>query len=183
MILNLGFPGHIATRLYGRKTWAGHPCMGGSVGQCLKSGAWGGAEGCLFQEHPHSKGLDLPVTKHLSAQDWPDPRGGFCCFWCLNKTWTPSPLGAFDTLTIVKNGLEMRKFWPLKVKRSRTKITYHQTPPQRSVLKHSKHSKHSNMLLYCYQSSKMIRRTSGDAPMHFQSFKVNKKKESYEVWK
>ncbi len=42
---------------HGRKTWAGHPCMGGSAGQCLKSGDWGGAEGCLFQEHPHSKGL------------------------------------------------------------------------------------------------------------------------------
>jgi len=42
---------------HGRKTWAGHPCMGGSVGQCLKSGDWGGAEGCLFHEHPHSKDL------------------------------------------------------------------------------------------------------------------------------
>jgi hypothetical protein len=28
----------------------------------------------------------------------------------------PHSLGTFDTLTIVENGLEMRKLWPLKVK-------------------------------------------------------------------
>ncbi len=55
------------------------------------------------------------MTKHLSAQGRPDPRGGLCCFWCPNKTWTP-PLGASDTLTIVENALEMRKLQPPKVK-------------------------------------------------------------------
>jgi hypothetical protein len=58
-MLNLGFPGRIATRLVimaEKQELVIHVC-GGSVGQCLKSGASGGAEGCLFQEHSHSKGL------------------------------------------------------------------------------------------------------------------------------
>ncbi len=56
------------------------------------------------------------MTKHLSAQGRLDPRGGLCCFWCPNKTWTPPPLGASGTLTIVENGLEMRKLRSPKVK-------------------------------------------------------------------
>ncbi len=59
--------------------------------------------------------VDRPVIKHLSVQGRPYPMGGLCCFWCPNKTWTP-PLGASDTLTIVKNRLEMRKLQPPKVK-------------------------------------------------------------------
>jgi hypothetical protein len=45
--------------------------------------------------------VDQPVAKHLNAWGRPDPRGGFRCFWCPNKSWTP-PLGASDTLIIVK---------------------------------------------------------------------------------
>jgi hypothetical protein len=52
------------------------------------------------------------VTKHLSAQGRLDPRGGLCCFWCPNKNWNPWPS---DTLTIIKNELEMRKLQPLKI--------------------------------------------------------------------
>jgi len=60
--------------------------------------------------------VEWPVTEHLSAQGRPDPRGGVCCFWCPNKIWT-SPLEASGTLTIVKNGSEMRKLQPPKVQR------------------------------------------------------------------
>ncbi len=42
-------------------------------------------------------------------------KGGIFCFWCLKQTGSP-PLGASNTLRIVKNGLEMRKLWPPKVK-------------------------------------------------------------------
>jgi len=54
------------------------------------------------------------VSEDLRAQGRPDPRGGFCCFWCPNKTSTPS-IDASDTLKIVKNGLELRKLRPPKV--------------------------------------------------------------------
>jgi hypothetical protein len=53
------------------------------------------------------------VIEHLNAQGKPDSRGGLCCFWSPNKTST-HPLGAIDTLTIIKNGLEMRKLPPSK---------------------------------------------------------------------
>jgi hypothetical protein len=46
------------------------------------------------------------VTEYLSTQGKPDQKGGLHCFWCSNQNWTP-PLGASETLTIVKNGLEM----------------------------------------------------------------------------
>jgi hypothetical protein len=49
------------------------------------------------------------VSKDLRAQGRPDPRGGFCCFWCPNETSTPS-IDTSDTLKIVKNRLELRKF-------------------------------------------------------------------------
>jgi len=58
--------------------------------------------------------VDRPVTKHLSTQSRPDPRGGLCCLWCPNKTSTL--LLVHLTLTIIENGLEMRKLWPPKVK-------------------------------------------------------------------
>jgi len=59
--------------------------------------------------------VDWPVTENLSPQGRPDPKGGFRCFWCPNKTWNP-PIGTSDTLTIVKNWLEIRKLQPPKVK-------------------------------------------------------------------
>jgi hypothetical protein len=57
-----------------------------------------------------------PVTEHLSTRGRPNPRGGFHCFWCGNKTW-PSPHPTLGTLTIIENRLEMRKLWPPKLKR------------------------------------------------------------------
>ncbi len=59
------------------------------------------------------------MSDHLSAQGRLDPRGGLCCFWCPNKTYNP-PIGASGALKIVKNGLELKKLRPLKVKGSRT---------------------------------------------------------------
>jgi hypothetical protein len=57
--------------------------------------------------------VDQQVIERLSVQSRPDPMGGLCCFLCTNKTWTLS-LDPFDTLTIVKNKLEMRKLQPPK---------------------------------------------------------------------
>jgi hypothetical protein len=34
--------------------------------------------------------VDWLVTEHLSTQERLDPRRGLCCFWCPNKSWTPS---------------------------------------------------------------------------------------------
>jgi hypothetical protein len=68
-----------------------------------------------------------------------DPRGRVCCFWCANKTWT-LVFGAFDTLTIVKNGSKMRKLRPPKkkgVKNSKKKATQHY---KRLVPEHPKDS-------------------------------------------
>ncbi len=59
--------------------------------------------------------VNWSITEYLSTQGRLDPRGGLCCLWCSNKTWTPSP-GACDTLTVIKNRLEMRKLQPSKVK-------------------------------------------------------------------
>jgi len=47
------------------------------------------------------------MIEHLSVQGMLDPREGCCCFWCPNKTSTP--LGAYEALTIVENGLESYK--------------------------------------------------------------------------
>ncbi len=44
----------------------------------------------------------------------PNARGGLHCFWCLNKTSTP-PIITSGALKIVKNGIELRKLWLLKV--------------------------------------------------------------------
>jgi len=59
--------------------------------------------------------VDWLVIEHLNVQGRPDPRARLHCFWCSNKTWTPL-LGASDTLTIVKNSLEMTKLRSPKVK-------------------------------------------------------------------
>jgi hypothetical protein len=55
------------------------------------------------------------MSDHLNAQSKSDPRGGLCCFSCPNKTWT-HPIGTYDTLKLVKNGLELKKLQPPKVK-------------------------------------------------------------------
>jgi hypothetical protein len=54
---------------------------------------------------------DRLLTEHLSTQGKPDPRGGLHSN--VQNNLTPF---SFDTLTIVENGLEMRKLWPPKVK-------------------------------------------------------------------
>jgi hypothetical protein len=71
----------------------------------------------FIQEHPpfQRSRVDLHMTKHLSAQDRRDPRGeGFIVFG-VQKKLEPLLLAHTDTLTIVKNGLNMRKFWPFIV--------------------------------------------------------------------
>jgi hypothetical protein len=60
--------------------------------------------------------VDQLVIKHLSTQGRLDPRGGALLFLISKQILTPPPLGTSDTLIIVKNGLEMRKLWPPKVK-------------------------------------------------------------------
>jgi hypothetical protein len=71
--------------------------------------------------------VNWPVIKRLSAQGRLDSNGGLHYFWCPNKTWT-LPLGASDSLTIVKKELKMKKLQPLKVQRVKNqKKTNHQT--------------------------------------------------------
>jgi hypothetical protein len=57
--------------------------------------------------------VDEPMIEHLGAQGKPNPRGRLCCFECPNKTWS-SLLSTSNTLTIVKNELEMSKLEPQK---------------------------------------------------------------------
>jgi hypothetical protein len=54
------------------------------------------------------------MFKHLTAQGKPDPRGGVCCFWTPNKNQT-----FLDALKIIKNKIELKKLWPLKVERNK----------------------------------------------------------------
>jgi hypothetical protein len=88
--------------------------------------------------------VDGLVTKQQGRLD---PRGGLRCFWCPNKTGA-SPVGASDTLTIVENRLEMRKFWSSRVVKGvkNSKKTNHQTL-QRLVSLRSKTSLHVSLLL------------------------------------
>jgi hypothetical protein len=67
------------------------------------------------------------MSDNLSVQGRPDPRARLYCFWCPNKTWTP-PIDAFGALKIIKNILELRKFWPPKIKGVKnSKKTNHRT--------------------------------------------------------
>jgi len=59
--------------------------------------------------------VDQSMTKHLTTQGRPIPKGGLHFSSVKKKTWTPL-IGTFDTLTTVKNILEMRKLWPPKIK-------------------------------------------------------------------
>jgi hypothetical protein len=89
--------------------------------------------------------VDRPMTKQLSTQGRPDPKGGLHCLWCPNKTWI-LPLVAFNTLTIVENRLKMRMLWAPKikgVKNSKEQTTKHykyQFPDTQKVL----------YMLFCY---------------------------------
>jgi hypothetical protein len=92
--------------------------------------------------HHHITRVDQPVTKHLSNQDKPNPKGGLCYIKYPNKTWTP-PLGTFDTLTIVKYKIKWKKLQPLNIKgfkNSKKKTT-------ENYLR-SKHPK--NFILLCF---------------------------------
>ncbi len=63
----------------------------------------------------------------LKHSGQPDARGELCCFWCLNKTWT-HPLGASDTLKMVKNRFKNEKVMAPQSKRGqKLKKTNHQT--------------------------------------------------------
>jgi len=90
--------------------------------------------------------VEWPVSEHLSIQSKPNPRGKFRCFWCPKKTWMP-PLGTFDVLKIVKNGLDMKLLWPPKVEgvKNSTK-TNHQTLQSRFP----NIQKNPCMLFFCY---------------------------------
>jgi hypothetical protein len=46
------------------------------------------------------------IMHGLSAQGRLDPRGGFHCFWCLNKTLNPFASGA---LKIIKKWIKIEK--------------------------------------------------------------------------
>ncbi len=70
--------------------------------------------------------VDWLVTKHLSAQGKPNPKGGLYYFCCQNKSWT-SPLHACDTLTIIKYELEMRKMASKVERVKKSKKTNHPT--------------------------------------------------------
>jgi hypothetical protein len=81
------------------------------------------------------------VSKHLSIQGRPDPRGALCCFWCPNKTLT-LPLDTFDALKIIKTGLEIRKLHcPLKVEGVKNS--------KRQTAKHHKASPQTSKFLVC----------------------------------
>jgi hypothetical protein len=111
---------------------------------------------CTMQVHLcatflKSNKVNWLMTEHLSVQGRQDPRGGLCCFWCPNKTWTPFTCVS-GSLKIVRNGIELRKL---------------QTPHwtlQRMILKYPKNSLYVALLLLEF---KMIWRTLGDAPIVF----------------
>jgi hypothetical protein len=86
------------------------------------------------------------VNEHLRAQGRRDPKGGFRCFWCPNKTSTSS-IETSGTLKIVKNGLELRKLRPPKVEGGEElKKKKHQTFQSRFL----NNKKIPHMLPYCY---------------------------------
>jgi hypothetical protein len=104
---------------------------------------------------------ERPVSKHLSAQGRPDPRGGLCCVCFTNRTWTPL-IAASGTLQIVENWLKLRMLQPLKVegvKNSKKKT--HRTLQSRFL----SIQKIRCMLLCHNYSFKMICRTEGGAPI------------------
>jgi hypothetical protein len=53
------------------------------------------------------------MTEHLSTQGRPDSRRELHCFWCPNDL--NPPIDASCALKVVKNQIEWRKLWPLKV--------------------------------------------------------------------
>jgi hypothetical protein len=66
------------------------------------------------------------------------PLWGLYCFWCPNKTWILH-LSASNAPRIVKNGLQMTKLWPPKVKGVKNSKKNH-WKLQRLILKHPKSS-------------------------------------------
>jgi hypothetical protein len=97
----------------------------------------------FFQKH-------AVIIFYLNAQGKPNSRGGLSCFWCPNKTST-HPLGAIDTLTIIKNGLEMSKLPPPKEESSRTL----KNKPSNATKADSQTLK--KILVYCYVAIRVQR--------------------------
>jgi hypothetical protein len=89
--------------------------------------------------------VDWSVTKHLSAQGRPNPKGGLCCFWCPNKTWTP-PLDACDTLTCWKGVINEKVTASQSKGDQELQNTNHWTL-QRLVFEHLKNSLYIALLL------------------------------------
>ncbi len=109
---------------------------------------------------PETK-VEWPMSEHWSIQGKSNSRGKLRYFRCPKKTWMP-PLGTFDALKIVKNGLDMKLLWLPKVEgvKNSTK-TNHQTLQKRF----SNTQKNPCMLIFRYWNSKMICRTVGGAPI------------------
>jgi hypothetical protein len=83
-------------------------------------------------------------------------------FLVSKQNLNPPPLGASDILIIVENGLEIRKLWPLKIKRvknSKKKTTEHYKSRFLNT------QKIPCILFCCYESSKMICRILGGIPI------------------
>jgi hypothetical protein len=57
--------------------------------------------GKLGEEKSKYIRVEQTMSDYLSAQSRPDPKGGLCCLWTLNKTWTP-PISTFGALKIIK---------------------------------------------------------------------------------
>jgi hypothetical protein len=76
-----------------------------------------------------------------------DPRGQLHCFWCLKTNSTP-PINTSSALKIVKNKIELRKLWPLKVEGSRTQKKKQTTKCYKG--RFPKTHKIPCMLFFCY---------------------------------
>jgi len=90
-------------------------------------GITGKSETGYFENHTAGHGnsrVNRPVTKHLSTQGRPDPKGGLHSSLCSNKTSTP-PIGPPDALKIIKKWIRFEKVMAPKVEGSRTQKTNH----------------------------------------------------------
>jgi len=96
------------------------------------------------------------MIEHLSTQGKLDPREGLHYFWCLKKIWTP-PIGAFVALKIIENIIKLKKLWPPKVEGVKNSK---KQPPHATKASSQTPKIIPYMLFCCYQSSKIICKTS-----------------------